>query len=133
MSRAVKSDIIVNVSGNAVESAGAVMTGHTSYVDESKLAPQYKGSTVVSSIDIDWGVSQTYTKTLTGNTVFTFSNLYVGVKSLILTGNFTVGFPVGFGLTIDSQAFDGTKLNLVSVECWDVGGPTGLVHITYGA
>lgn len=133
MSRAVKSDIIVNVSGNAVESAGAVMSGHTSYVDESKLAPQYKGSTVVSSIDVDWSVSQTYTKTLTGNTTFTFSNLYIGVKSLILTGNFTVGFPVGFNLTTDSQAFDGTKINLVSVECWDVGSPTGLVHITYAA
>lgn len=105
----------------------------TSYVTEAKLATQYKGSSVISALDVDWSASQVYTKTLTGNTVLTFSNLYIGVKSLIITGNFTIGFPTGFSLTTDSNAYDGTKTCLISIECWDTSTPLGLVHITYAA
>ena len=102
-------------------------------VTELKLAPKYKSSSVISALDVDWSASQVYTKTLTGNTTLTFSNLYVGVKSLIITGNFTLGFPTGFTLTTDSNAYDGTKVCLISVECWDTSTPVGLVHITYSA
>ena len=100
-------------------------------VTEAKLAPQYKGSSVISALNVDWSASQTYTKPLTGNTVLTFSNLYIGIKSLVITGNYTLGFPTGFTLTIDSNAYDGTKVCLISVECWDTSTPVGLVHITY--
>ena len=102
-------------------------------VTETMLAPKYKSSSVISALDVDWSASQVYTKTLSTNTTLTFSNLYVGVKSLIITGNFTLGFPTGFTLTTDSNAFDGTKVCLISVECWDVSSPVGLVHITYSA
>ena len=112
---------------------GLVLTADTSYVDESKLASQYKGSSTISAVDIDWSASFAYTKTLTGNTTFTFSNLYVGIKTLIIDGAFTIGFPSGFTFTTGSEAYDGSKLNLIEVICWDIITPTGLINITFSA
>jgi hypothetical protein len=37
-----------------------------------------------------------YTKTITANTTFTFSNLHIGVKILALTGNYSITLPSGF-------------------------------------
>ena len=118
-----------SLQGDGTNLTGVVPTSNS--VDEIQLSTKYKGSSVISALDVDWSASQVFTKTLTGNTVLTFSNLYVGVKSLIITGNFTLGFPTGFTLTADSNAYDGTKTCLISVECWDTSTPVGLVHITY--
>ena len=116
---------------SAITANTAKVSLDSNSVTEAKLAPQYKGSSVISALNVDWSASQTYTKPLTGNTVLTFSNLYIGIKSLVITGNYTLGFPTGFTLTIDSNAYDGTKVCLISVECWDTSTPVGLVHITY--
>ena len=100
-------------------------------VDETELATKYKSTSTIAALNIDWSSSFVYTKTLTGNTTFTFSNLYIGVKSLILTGNFTVAFPTGFTLTNGSEAYDGTKECLLEVICYDTSTPKGLINITY--
>ena len=100
-------------------------------VTEAKLSTQYKSTSVISALNVDWSSSFVYTKTLGTNTTFTFSNLYVGVKTLILTGNFTVAFPTGFTLTNGSEAYDGTKECLVEIICYDTSTPKGLINITY--
>lgn len=102
----------------------------TDSVVEAKLAPQYKGSSAISAVDVDWEVSQIYTKTITGNTVFTYSNLFIGVKDKEITGNFTVGFPTGFEVLGD--AYDGTVLNLIEVICTNPSTPTGWIFIKNG-
>ena len=116
---------------SAITANTAKVSLDTNSVTEVKLSPQYKGSSAISALDVDWSTSFAYTKTLTGNTVFTFSNLYIGIKTLIITGNFTVGFPTGFTLTNGSEAYDGTKVNLIEIICWDTVTPTGLVNITF--
>ena len=116
---------------SAISTNSAKVSLDTNSVTEAKLAPQYKSTSVISALDVDWSASQVYTKTLTGNTVLTFSNLYIGVKCLIITGNFTIGFPTGFTLTNGSEAYDGTKECLLEVYCYDTSTPKGLVNITY--
>jgi hypothetical protein len=100
-------------------------------IGETELDPKYKGITTIAALDVDWDDSFAYEKTLTANTTFTFSNLYIGVKTLIIDGNYTVAFPTGFTLTNGSEAYDGTKTNLIEVICWDTSTPEGLVNITY--
>ena len=100
-------------------------------VTEAKLSTQYKSTSVISALDVDWSSSFVYTKTLGTNTTFTFSNLYVGVKTLILTGVYTVAFPTGFTLTNGSEAYDGSKECLVEIICYDTSTPKGLINITY--
>jgi len=95
------------------------------------VADRYLDSSVISALDVNWSSSFAYTKTLGVNTTFTFSNLYIGVKTLILTGNFTVAFPTGFTLTNGSEAYDGTKECLVEIICYDTSTPKGLINITY--
>lgn len=96
-------------------------------IDVNELDPKFKGRSSITALDIDWNLDQVRTKTLTVNTVFTFSNLYIGVKTLEIDGNFTLGFPLNFSVI---GTYDGTVLNLVEIECTDAVNLTGWVVIT---
>jgi len=80
----------------------------------SKLGAEYTTSSVISASDIDFSTAQVFTKTLTSNTTFTFSNDQVGmVKDIILTGEFTVTFPSG--TKIANGEYDGTVSNFIQI------------------
>ena len=64
--------------------------------------------------DVDWTKAQVFTKTLTADTTFTFSNTEIGMtKDLILTGAFVPTFPAG--TKIIAGTYDGTVSNLIQI------------------
>ena len=78
-------------------------------ISYAKISNEFKTSAVILASDIDFYTAQVFTKTLTANTTFTFSNDQVGmVKDIILTGDFTIAFPAG------SKVIAGTYNGIVS-------------------
>lgn len=63
-------------------------------VSYAKLASDLVSRNTVSASDIDWNAGGVFTKTITGATTFTFSNLKLNkVITLVLTGNYTLNLP----------------------------------------
>lgn len=80
-------------------------------IDE--LHSMFKGRASMAALNVDWETAQVFTKTLTGNSTLTFSNLFIGVKDLEISGDYTLGFPTW--LKIISGEYDGTVLNLIQI------------------
>jgi len=96
----------------------------------NELKDELSASSALAGNDVNWSLAQVFTKTLTVNTTLTFSNVYIGVKSLEISGDFTLTFPIGFKVVAGSNDYDGTVLNLIEVECTDEIGLTGWINIT---
>ena len=78
------------------------------------LGTEFTTSAAVAASDIDFSSAAVFTKTLTADTTFTFSNAETGmVKDLILTGSFVPTFPVG--TKIINGAYDGTVSNFIQI------------------
>ena len=79
------------------------------------LGTEFTTSAAVAASDIDFSSAAIFTKTLTANTTFTFSNAETGmVKDLILTGEFDPTFPV-----VTKQingTYDGTVSNFIQIS-----------------
>ena len=70
----------------------------------------------VGALDIDWSLGGLFTKTISGNSTFTFSNLQLNkVVVLVLTGNFTVTLPAY--CRVISGTYDGTVDNYIQFHC----------------
>ena len=83
-------------------------------VTYAKLATEFTTSSAIAASTIDFAAAQIFTKTLTGDTTFTFSNAQVGmVKDMILTGSFTPTFPAGSKVV--AGAYNGAVSNLIQV------------------
>ena len=83
-------------------------------ISYAKISNEFKTSAVIAASDIDFSAAQVFTKTLTANTTFTFSNDQVGmVKDIILTGDFTIAFPAG--TKIANGEYDGTVSNFIQI------------------
>jgi hypothetical protein len=99
------------------------------FVDDSvtiaKLAPKFKGRSEITGTEVDWDEDAVRYKTLGGNTVLTFANLYEGVKQLEVDGAFTFGLPAQFKEIDGSKAFDGSVMNFIEVVCTDAVTPAG--------
>lgn len=71
----------------------------------------------IPASDVDWTKAQVFTKTLTGDTILTFSNFSIGQTiDLVITGNHALTLPatvtVGFG------EYSGTATeNLIQIVC----------------
>ena len=88
------------------------------FVDDSvvysKLGTEFTTSAAIAASDVDFSTAQIFTKTLTADTTFTFSNANVGmVKDLIITGSFVPTFPAGSKIV--AGTYDGTVSNLIQV------------------
>ena len=78
------------------------------------LGDEFTTSSALSGTAIDWTASQVFTKTLSGDTVFTYTNDEIGkVKDLILTGDGAITWPTG--TKIISGVYDGSGANLIQV------------------
>ena len=58
------------------------------------LANEFTTSYAISASDVDWEAGTVFTKECTANTTLTFSNARTGmVKTLVISGNYTITFP----------------------------------------
>ena len=79
----------------------------------AKLANEFTTSSAVAASDVDFSTAQVFTKTLTADTTFTFSNASIGmVKDLVITGDFALTLPAGSTV---SGTYNGTVSNLIQV------------------
>jgi hypothetical protein len=83
-------------------------------ISYAKLSSEFTTSAVISASDIDFATAQVFTKTLTGDTTFTFSNTDIGmVKDLVITGDFVITWPAG--TKIAAGTYSGSVSNLIQV------------------
>ena len=83
-------------------------------ITSSVIGDEFTTSQALTANDIDFKSAQVFTKTLTADTTFTFSNANVGmVKDLIITGSFVPTFPAGSKIV--AGTYDGTVSNLIQV------------------
>ncbi len=95
-------------------------------VDDSagytKIGNDLKTSSAIAASAIDWSASGVFTKTLTANTTFTFSNVQLNkVIALVLSGNFTLTMPSG--VKVVSGEYDGSTTNYIQLHCTDATTP----------
>ena len=82
-------------------------------VDFDKLGAEFTTSSAVTTA-LDFSAAQVFTKTMTADTTFTYSNVGIGmVKDFILTGAFVPTFPSGTK-TI-AGTYDGSVSNLIQI------------------
>ena len=80
----------------------------------AKLGTEFTTSAAVAALAIDFSSAQVFTKTITADSTFTFTNVGVGmVKDLILTGDFVPTFPAGSKIV--AGTYDGTVSNLIQI------------------
>ncbi|MFA5636008.1 MAG: hypothetical protein WC977_08880, partial [Anaerovoracaceae bacterium] len=92
-------------------------------VSYAKIANDLKSSAVISTSNIDWSTAGVFTKTLTGATTFTFSNLQLNkVITAVLTGDYTITFPSY--VKVISGEYDGTVDNYIQFHCTNAGSGT---------
>jgi len=83
-------------------------------VTYAKLGTEFTSTGILGGTVIDFAAAQVFTKTLTADTTFTFSNAQVGmVKDLILTGSFAPTFPAG--TKVVAGTYNGAVSNLIQV------------------
>ncbi len=97
-------------------------------VDGVVTGAAYSTRTAIAASDIDFKTGVSFTKTITANTTFTFSNYKVGdIKMVELTGNFTVTWPTG-SKRVSTSSYDGTATpNFIQIECTDATTPVFLI------
>lgn len=108
------------MAANSVDSAqyvdGSIDTIHIAddQITYAKLGAEFTTSAAVAALAIDFSSAQVFTKTITADSTFTFTNVGVGmVKDLILTGNFVPTFPAGSKIV--AGTYDGTVSNLIQI------------------
>jgi len=80
----------------------------------AKLGTEFTTSAAVAALAVDFSSAQVFTKTITADSTFTFTNVGVGmVKDLILTGDFVPTFPAGSKIV--AGTYDGTVSNLIQI------------------
>jgi len=85
-------------------------------VTYSKLATSLTGRQAVSASALDWSAAGVFTKSLTANTTFTFSNLQLNKTiTLVVSGNNTITLP-SYCKKI-SGTYSGTVTNYIQFHC----------------
>lgn len=71
-------------------------------------------TTAAVTTDLDFSAAQVFTKTMSADTTFTYSNVNIGmVKDFILTGAFVPTFPSGTKTV--AGTYDGSVSNLIQI------------------
>jgi hypothetical protein len=96
-----------------------------SSVTYEKIASDLKSSEPVSAENIDWSSAGVFTKSISADTTFTFSNLQLNkVITIILSGDYVITWPSYMDADhLISGSYDGTTTNYIQVHCTnDAGG-----------
>lgn len=94
-----------------------------SIVTPAKLHDEFKTTVALTGTAVDWTAGLRFTKTITGATTLTFSNLHIGVKLLEITGDYAVTLPAGFVYAGGTRPATGPAL--IQVVCTDTSTPAG--------
>ena len=82
-------------------------------ISYAKLGAEFTTTDAITT-ELDFSGHQVFTKTMSGDTTFTFANANIGmVKDFVLTGNHTPTFPAGTKTV--SGTYDGTVSNLIQI------------------
>jgi hypothetical protein len=100
--------------GEVTGSAGsAALTIANDVISYAKLGAEFTTTGAVTTA-LDFGANQVFTKTMSGDTTFTYSNVGIGmVKDFILTGSHTPTFPSGTKTV--AGTYDGSVSNLIQI------------------
>lgn len=83
-------------------------------VSYDKMGAEFTTAAVISASDVDFSSAQVFTKTLSGNTTLTFSNVSTGmVKDLVITGAYTLALPAS--VKTITGTYDGSVGNLIQI------------------
>ena len=104
---------VTNATHTGDVTGSTALTIANDVIDYDKLGAEFTTTAAVTTA-LDFSAAQVFTKTMTADTTFTYSNVGIGmVKDFILTGDFTPTFPVGTK-TI-AGTYDGTVSNLIQI------------------
>jgi hypothetical protein len=104
---------VTNATHTGDVTGSTALTIANDVIDYDKLGAEFTTTAAVTTA-LDFGAAQIFTKTMTADTTFTYSNVGIGmVKDFILTGDFTPTFPSGTK-TI-AGTYDGTVSNLIQI------------------
>ena len=82
-------------------------------IDYAKLGAEFTTTDAITT-DLDFSGHQVFTKTMSADTTFTFSNADIGmVKDFVLQGNYNPTFPVGTKTV--SGTYSTTAANLIQI------------------
>ena len=83
-------------------------------VSYAKMGTEFTTAAVISASDVDFSSAAVFTKTISGTTALTFSNVQTGmVKDLVITGDFTLTLPAS--VKTITGTYDGTVSNLIQI------------------
>ena len=83
-------------------------------VSYDKLGAEFTTAAALSASDVDFSSAAVFTKTISGDTALTFSNVQTGmVKDLVITGTGTLTLPAS--VKVISGTYDGTVSNLIQI------------------
>ena len=106
---------IIAGTGIAVDQATGNVTVSvaTDGINYAKLGAEFTTTGAVTTA-LDFGANQVFTKTMSADTTFTYSNVNIGmVKDFILTGAFVPTFPSGTKTV--AGTYDGSVSNLIQI------------------
>tara|TARA_R100001015_G_C4635160_1_gene203758 strand:+ start:885 stop:1814 length:930 start_codon:yes stop_codon:yes gene_type:complete len=93
-----------------------VGTGDTSSVSLGMLAANFKTIVALSGTSVDWSAGQVFTKTLSGNTILTFTGVQTGMQiNLVIDGNYTLTLPTSVKELNGASTYDGSGEHLISI------------------
>ncbi len=82
-----------------------------------------KNTVALATLNVDWNAGARFTKTISGNETWTFSNLQYGMRILEITGDFAITLPTGFEYSGGERAASG--MWTIQVFCTNTATPTG--------
>ena len=108
---------VTNSSPNATHTGdvtgATALTISDDVIDYNHLGAEFTTTDAITT-ELDFSGHQVFTKTMSGDTTFTFANANIGmVKDFVLTGDHTPTFPAGTKTV--SGTYDGTVSNLIQI------------------
>lgn len=104
---------VTNATHTGDVTGATALTIANDVIDYDKLGAEFTTTAAVTTA-LDFGAAQIFTKTMTADTTFTYSNVGIGmVKDFILTGAFVPTFPSGTKTV--AGTYDGSVSNLIQI------------------
>jgi len=104
---------VTNATHTGDVTGSTALTIANDVIDYDKLGAEFTTTAAVTTA-LDFSAAQIFTKTMTADTTFTYSNVGIGmVKDFILTGAFVPTFPSGTKTV--AGTYDGSVSNLIQI------------------
>ena len=104
----------VNVDDSTIEIATDTLQVKDDGISYAKMGSEYTTASTISASDVDFSSAAVFTKTISGTTTLTFSNVSTGmVKDLVITGTGSLALPAS--VKTITGTYDGTVSNLIQI------------------